>query len=156
MSEQLTEATTESTEPAEQEVTDDQLVEVPAERLAAMLRDKRKAEQTVRGKLRDAEAERDKLTGTVTGFQQEALRGHATKAGVLPSALADLPIPLESVLGEDGLVDTEKAAAALTELKASRPHFFPARPSKSGSDLAGGGESFGGSTATWGDVLHGS
>jgi hypothetical protein len=143
-------------ESQEIEVTDDELATLPAERLAAMLRDKRKAEATVRGKLRDAEAQRDALVGTVSGFQKEALNGVAKTAGVLPSALSDLAlhVPLESVLGEGGLLDTEKATAALTELKVSKPHFFPASVGASGTNFAGGsGEIYGGGEASWGDVL---
>lgn len=143
-------------ESQEIEVTDDELATLPAERLAAMLRDKRKAEATVRGKLRDAEAQRDALAGTVSGFQKEALNGVATTAGVLPSALADLAlhVPLESVLGEGGLLDAEKATVALTGLRATKPHFFPAPAGSSGANFAGGsGETYGGTQASWGDVL---
>jgi hypothetical protein len=143
-------------ESQEIEVTDDELATLPAERLAAMLRDKRKAEATVRGKLRDAEAQRDALAGTVSGFQKEALNGVASKAGVLPSALADLAlhVPLESVLGEGGLLDTDKATAALTELKVSKPHFFPASVGTSGPDFSGGsGEHYGAGETSWGAVL---
>jgi hypothetical protein len=143
-------------ESQELEVADDELATLPAERLAAMLRDKRKAEATVRGKLRDAEAQRDALAGTVSGFQKEALTGVAKTAGVLPSALADLAlhVPLESVLGEGGLLDAEKATAALTELKVSKPHFFPAMAGASGANFGGGsGERYSAGGASWGDVL---
>lgn len=142
-------------ESQETEVADDELATLPAERLAAMLRDKRKAEATVRGKLRDAEAERDGLKGTVAGFQTEALHGVARTEGVLPSALSDLAqhVPLESVLGEGGLLDTEKATAALKELRASKPHFFPGPAPSSGSNFVGGGEWPTGGEASWADVL---
>lgn len=143
-------------ESQETEVTDDELAALPAERLAAMLRDKRKAEATVRGKLRDAETQRDALAGTVSGFQKEALAGVATKAGVLPSALADLAlhVPLESVLGEGGLLDTDKATAALTDLRVSKPHFFPASAGASGASFTGSsGERHVAAEASWGDVL---
>ena len=148
MSEQIEEQNAQETE-----VRDDELATLPAERLAAMLRDKRKAEATVRGKLRDAEAERERLSGTVSGFQQQALKAHAEKAGVVPSALADLGahVPLESVLGEDGLLDAEKATAALDALKLSRPHFFPAVPGSSGAEFTFTGEPS--RTPSWSDVL---
>jgi len=142
-------------ESQEIEITDDELATLPAERLAAMLRDKRKAEATVRGKLRDAEAQRDTLAGTVSGFQQEALRAAATGAGMLPTALLDLGahVPLESVLGEGGLLDTAKAETALADLKASRPHFFPSPAGASGASFIGGsGESMA-PAASWSDIL---
>lgn len=143
-------------ESQETEVADDELATLPAERLAAMLRDKRKAEATVRGKLRDAEAQRDALAGTVAGFQTEALHGVAKTAGVLPSALSDLAqhVPLESVLGEGGLLDAGKAAEALAALKLEKPHFFPAVPRMSSADFGGSiseGASYG--ETTWHDVL---
>lgn len=143
-------------EAQETEVADDELATLPAERLAAMLRDKRKAEATVRGKLRDAEAQRDTLAASVLGFQQEALRAAAAKSGMVATALPDLGthVPLESVLGEDGLLDPVKAETALAGLKTSRPHFFPAAASASGASFAGGsGERYGAGEASWGDVL---
>ncbi|WP_104177649.1 hypothetical protein [Cryobacterium sp. Y50] len=141
------------------EVADDQLAQLPAERLAQMLRDKRKAEANVRARLRDVEGERDKLSGVVTGFQRSALNDLATEAGVAPTALTDLDahLQLDQILGDDGTLDAAKTSAALSSLRSERPHLF----TQSGAAIASSAESFTGSqtdfqhAATWGDVIGG-
>lgn len=140
------------------EATDDDLAGVPAERLAAMLRDKRKAEQAVRGRLRDAEADRDRLAASVQAFQSRALMQAAKAAGVIESALDDLPgrLNVTDLLGEDGTLDDDKTTAALDGLKTARPHWFGlGRPTRSGVELSGGtGEpSTSAPAASWADVL---
>jgi len=149
---------TDETETQDDQIVDDELAKLPPERLAEMLRAKRKAEATVRGKLRDTETERDTFAGTVASFQTGKLHELAKAGGVLDSALADVDTQLkvEELLGEDGTIDTEKVTAALAALKTASPHYFPQVPfvpSRSGS-----GEHQGGthpSKASWGDVLNG-
>lgn len=100
---------------------------LPAARLAEMLRDKRKAEQSLRNRLRDAEARADKAEATVQGFQREAFEGQAKDAGIATTAMQDLTtlVDLGTLLGEDGTLDPGKAKAALETLATERPHLFP-------------------------------
>jgi len=134
----------------------DNLVELGAEKLAAMLRDKRRDEAAVRSRLKDAEAERDKLATTVQGFQGDALWSHAKDAGVVESARADLEraVPLADVLGDDGLVDAGKVSAAVQGLRETHRHYFTPPSARSGGDLSGGtGEVPAATQASWGDVI---
>lgn len=140
----------------ENEVNDDQLEQLSQADLARMVREKRKSEAGYRTRLRDVEAERDQLRSTVTEWQSAELVELATAAGVAKTALGDVAahVPLESVVGENGVLDSAKIDDALKALKAERPHLFEKR----GADLGTGAESFGGSgdeqrTASWADVL---
>lgn len=149
---------TDSVDNQDDQIIDDELAKLPPERLAQMLRDKRKAEATVRGKLRDTETERDTLAGTVSSFQKGKLHELAKAGGVLESALPDLDTHLkpEEMLGEDGTIDSEKVTAALAELKTERPHYFPQISHTSGSPSYGHtGAIYNGQATSWGDVLSG-
>lgn len=147
---------TEQVENQEQhEVEDEQLMQVPQERLVAMLKDKRKSEAAYRTKLREAEAERDSLQGTVTGFQQKAFGEFAKGQAVLDSALDDVSEKLDigELLDESGQVDQDRAKAALEDLRKSRPHYFTQPAGQSGADFSAGvGESTK-PQASWGDLL---
>lgn len=139
-------------------IVDDELAKLPPDRLAQMLRDKRKAEASLRGRLRDTEGERDTLAGAVSGYQENALNDLATQAGAAPTALDDLRghLPLDQLMGEDGNLDTEKVSEALATLKGARPHLFI----QSGATVASGVGSFTSgddttATPTWGDVIGG-
>lgn len=136
-----------------QEAPEDQLLGLPVEKLAAMVREKRKAEASVRAKLRDAEAERDRLSGAVTGYQRRAFADAAKGAQMQESALDDVlaVVDLEAVLGEDGTVDAAKVHDALGELRKSKPHYFRV-PGRSGGDFTGGGFIVPPSSQ-WSDVL---
>ena len=142
----------------DQIIDDDELAKLAPERLAQMLRDKRKAEATVRGKLRETETERDTLAGTVSSFQRGKLHELAKAGGVLDTALSDLDAHLkaEDLLGEDGTIDSEKVTAALVALKKEKPHYFPQISRTSGSPSNGHTGAISGSTAArWSDVLNG-
>lgn len=140
--------------PETPESSEDQLLGLPVEKLAAMVREKRKAEASVRAKLRDAEAERDRLSGAVSGYQRRAFAEAAKGAQMQESALDDVlaVVDLEAVLGEDGTVDAAKAQKALGELRKSKPHYFKAVPMRSGGDITGGGYAVRPSSQ-WADVL---
>lgn len=147
--------TTPQTAPDAEEGPDETLATLPAEKLAAMLRDKRKAEAALRARLRDTEAERDRLAEKVTGQQARDLDVAATSAGLRPEALADLHqhVKLEEVTADDGAIDPAKLEAALGALKAERPHYF-ATPGASAVNHAGGsGEAPAAYEASWTDVL---
>ncbi|ALD13126.1 hypothetical protein [Clavibacter capsici] len=133
------------------EVEDDQLAQLPADRLAAMLREKRADEAKVRARLREAETQRDGLTGTVQGFQRAAFERAAAEAGVVPTAIPDLvaQTSVADLLGEDGLLDPDATAAALATAKDERPHLF-----KPGVTLTGGESFSGGSSATWSSLIR--
>ena len=135
---------------------DDQLATLPADRLASMLRDKRRAEADVRARLRDAEAERDQLRTAVTGWQRAKLTELATHAGVAPTALGDLDtaVQLDSVLDDAGLIDAGKANAALTQLRNDKPHLFRQGVTTSGVESFTGGQTAAASEASWADVLR--
>lgn len=138
------------------DVQDDQLAALPAERLAAMLREKRKAEASYRTKLRDVEAERDALAGKVTGYQSAAFSKFAVGERVLPAALEDVAakVDLSTLLGEDGQLDQAKAKTALAELRTAKPHYFAPIPGASGVDFSGSsGEPPKRPEASWADVL---
>ncbi|WP_026820177.1 hypothetical protein [Arthrobacter castelli] len=139
------------------ETSDDQLLQLPPEKLVAMVRDKRKAEATYRTKLRDTEAERDKLSETVGGYQKSAFSDFAKSQRVLDSAVDDVAgsLDVSELLDESGQVDQEKATAALEELKQSKPHYFQRPPMQTGTDRVGGsGEGNVKPEASWGDVLR--
>jgi len=148
---------TDSLDDQDDQIVDDELAKLPPERLAQMLRDKRKAEATVRGKLRETEGERDTFAGTVASFQTGKLHELAKAGGVLDSALADVDthLKVEEMLGEDGTIDGAKVTAALATLKTERPHYFPQVPYTSGSPSNGHTGSTSPSKANWGDVLNG-
>jgi hypothetical protein len=91
-----------------------------------MVRDTRREAAGYRTQLRDAEAQRDQLQETVSGWQSAELAELATAAGIAKTALADVAthVPLESVVDEKGLLDAAKIDAALSSLKTERPHLF--------------------------------
>ncbi|MGF6823998.1 hypothetical protein M2317_002923 [Microbacterium sp. ZKA21] len=135
----------------------DDLATIPQERLAQMLRDKRKAEASVRQKLRDVEASHATLETAVTGFRARQVRAAAEKAGALDTALDDVvsAVPLEDLLAEDGTVDDEKLTTALTTLREQKPFYWPTQmlPRSSGGQNHTGPTYSGG--ASWGDVING-
>lgn len=142
----------------ENDVKDADLSGLPAERLIEMLRDKRKAEASLRSRLRDAETARDTAVEQVRSWQGTQFTDLAKDAGVVDTALSDVAglVPLDTLVGDDGLVDPEKVTAALTGLRTERPHLFTVNP----ASIAIGGGKFVGDTltpepnsATWGDVL---
>lgn len=133
---------------------EDNLAELAPEKLAGMVRDKRKAEANVRGKLRDAEAERDKLAEAVTGFRRQAFSEAAKAARVQDTAVDDVlkVVDLETVLAEDGTIDSEKVTEAVRGLQKTHPHYFkPVGASTIAQGSAPGGD---GLDASWSDVLR--
>lgn len=132
----------------------DNLLELPPEKLAGMVRDKRKAEASVRSKLREAEAERDKLAGAVTGFRRQAFAATAAASKVQESAMDDVlgAVGLDNVLGDDGTVDAEKVQESLQALRRSHPHYF--EPIPKASSIGQGGAPAGFEGASWSDVLR--
>lgn len=133
----------------------DNLLELPPEKLAGMVRDKRKAEASVRSKLREAESERDQLASSVTGFRRQAFAEAAKDSKMHESALEDVlaSVNLEDVLGDDGTVDPGKVGEALKGLRQSHPHYFERGPRVS-SIGQGGHPSGDGLSPSWSDVLH--
>ncbi|MGO3680325.1 hypothetical protein [Brevibacterium aurantiacum] len=133
---------------------EDNLAELAPEKLAGMVRDKRKAEANVRGKLREAEAERDKLAGAVTGFRRQAFAATAAASKVQESAMDDVlgAVGLDNVLGDDGTVDAEKVQESLQALRRSHPHYF--EPIPKASSIGQGGAPAGFEGASWSDVLR--
>lgn len=144
------ENTNENTEPS-----DDQLAQLPAERLAQMLREKRKSEGNYRTQLREVEAERDKLSETVSGYQRASFGEFAREKRVRDSAVDDVAekVNVAELLDDTGRLDQEKAAAALDELSRAKPHFFEQAPKVSSVDFTGSTAESGGESASWGDIL---
>lgn len=143
----------------ENDVKDADLSGLPAERLIEMLKDKRKAEASLRQRLRDAEASRDAAVEQVRSWQGTQFADLARDAGVVDTALGDIAglVEIGSLLSDDGLVDGDKVSEALKVLRTQRPHLFAVTPGSVGT----GGVGFAGGTvspepqaATWGDVLH--
>jgi hypothetical protein len=138
------------------DVKDDELEQLSQADLARMVREKRKAEASYRTRLRDAEAELGQLRETVTGWQSSQLSTLAAAAGIAETALGDVPahVPLESVVGEGGLLDAEKVDGALKALKSQRPHLFQPEPAARGTgtpDFGGEGEQA--RSVSWADVI---
>ncbi|WP_062385931.1 hypothetical protein [Demequina iriomotensis] len=136
---------------------DTDLTQLPVERLVEMVKDKRKAEASLRQRLRDAEGRADKAEASVLAFQREAFEQQATDAGVASTALADLSshIELGNLLGDDGTLDGAKAGEALKALRAERPHLFSSGAHVTTGTSArfdGAGDSD--QPATWADVLQ--
>lgn len=140
-----------SAENVQKSEQEDNLAELAPEKLAGMVRDKRKAEASVRSKLRDTEAERDKLAEAVTGFRRQAFAEAAKAARVQDSAVDDVlnAVDLEAVLAEDGTIDGAKVSEAVGALRKSHPHYF--KPASSFS--AEGGAPMP-PDASWSDVLR--
>ncbi|WP_336633033.1 MULTISPECIES: hypothetical protein [unclassified Microbacterium] len=136
------------------DVKDDDLAALPAERLAEMLREKRRAEATVRSRLREVETERDALSERVTAWQGDRFAALAKDGRVVESAVKDVAalVPLESVLDDAGLVDAEKVSEALIALRQERPHLFQ-RVGASGPDSFGGAQGVP-QSVSWSDVLR--
>lgn len=134
--------------------SDDNLAELAPEKLAGMVRDKRKAEANVRGKLRDAEAERDKLAEAVTGFRRQAFGEIAKASRVQDTAVDDVlkVVDLETVLAEDGTIDAAKVTEAVRGLQKTHPHYFkPVGASTIAQGTAPAGDDL---DASWSDVLR--
>lgn len=138
--------------PETEDTTD--LSTVPPERLAQMLKDKRKAEASLRQRLRDAEARADRAEQTMTGWQREAFTAQATEAGVAKTALADLDghVDLAELVGDDGLLDAAKTKQALDGLRKDRPHLFT-QQGGTGDGQFTGAQGHPEAEATWADVL---
>ena len=136
------------------DVKDDDLAALPAERLAEMLREKRRAEAAVRSRLREVETERDALTERVTTWQGDRFAELAKSGRVVESAVKDVQalVPLETVLDDAGLVDAEKVSAALIDLRQERPHLFQ-QVTASGPDSFGGANGFT-QPVSWADVIR--
>lgn len=143
----------------ENDVKDADLSGLPAERLIEMLRDKRKAEASLRQRLRDAETSRDAAVQQVRSWQGTQFADLAREAGVVDTALGDVAglVEMDALLSDDGLVDGDKVSDALKTLRSQRPHLFAVSP----ASVATGGGRFTGDTLspepvtpTWGDVLH--
>lgn len=138
------------------DVKDDELEQLSQADLARMVREKRKAEASYRTRLRDVEAERDQLRETVTGWQSSELSELAAAAGVAETALVDVAthVPLETVVGDGGLLDVGKVEGALKSLKSERPHLFQ----KAAAEQSTGQASFAGEgdvarSTSWADVI---
>ncbi|MEQ6898458.1 hypothetical protein [Microbacterium sp. KR10-403] len=137
----------------------DDLAALPADRLAAMLREKRRDEASVRDRLRAAKTERDQLAATVQAFQTDALQALAVREGLAATARGDLAqhIPTGEVVDAAGLLDEAAALARIEQLRTDRPHLFVARvaPANTGGTPATGDSRSSGQAASWADVLHG-
>lgn len=133
---------------------EDNLAELAPEKLAGMVRDKRKAEANVRGKLRDAEAERDKLAEAVNGFRRQAFSEAAKAARVQDTAVDDVlkVVDLETVLAEDGTIDAAKVTEAVRGLQKTHPHYF--KPVGASTIAQGSAPAGDGLDASWSDVLR--
>ncbi|MGP5198379.1 hypothetical protein ACTXKN_04390 [Brachybacterium alimentarium] len=138
------------------EPTDDQLAQLPAEKLAQMLREKRRSEGNYRTQLREVEADRDRLAEAVQGYQRASFDEFARGRKVLDSAVDDVAekVNVAELLGDDGQLDEERAAEALEALRSTKPHFFEAAPSKSSADFTGFTADAGEKSASWGDILN--
>ncbi|HCG56413.1 MULTISPECIES: hypothetical protein [Brevibacterium] len=139
------------------EVEADNLLELPPEKLAGMVRDKRKAEASVRTKLRDAEAERDQLATAVKGFRTQAFAAAAKSTQLQSTAVEDAlkVVPLEGMLTEDGTIDAAKVKESMQALRRSHPHYFQPVPPSSGPGFSGGPDpSDLNGTAGWSEILH--
>lgn len=119
-----------------------------------MLREKRSAEQSVRQRLRDVEADRDRFADALTAYRQRSVHAAATDAGLLPEAVPDLDghVDLDAVCADDGTVDDGKVREALAEVRKSRPHWFRPVAGTSGAEFTGGAGSAS-RQATWGELL---
>jgi hypothetical protein len=84
-----------------------------------------------RTRLRDTEAERDRLAATVATFQRAAVEKLAASGdGKKLAAGADLwvaGVKVEDLLAEDGTVDAAKVSAAVEGVLADHPNWGPTR-----------------------------
>lgn len=152
MNDEMKNETNEATEP-----NDDQLAQLPAEKLAQMLREKRQSEGRYRTQLREVEAERDQLSQTVSGYQRASFDQFARGRNVLDSAVDDVAekVSFAELLDDSGHVDEQKAGEALDTLRQNKPHYFEAAAKSSGADFTGSTAAAPVEKATWGDVLAG-
>ena len=66
-----------------------------------------------RGRLRQAEAERDSLAGKVEALQRTQIDAHVTAPALKPAAVWASGAQLADLVGDDGTPDQEKIAAAV-------------------------------------------
>lgn len=92
-------------------------------------------------------------TRSVTAWQGDRFAALAKDGRVVESAVKDVAalVPLESVLDDAGLVDAEKVAAALDDIRQERPHLFQ-RVGASGPEGFSGAQGIRPSVS-WSDVL---
>lgn len=153
--------TDEETPDAPVEDDADDLASLPPERLAKLLREKRAAESSTRGRLRDAEAQVERLTEVARTAQRGQVSEAAHRLRALPSAVSDVvdKIDVAAVLGDDGAIDSQKLDDAIEALFVTRPHWkMPNVPGRSGMTNPGGENGYSHSRlkdqkATWSDVL---
>lgn len=140
---------------ADGEATEDQLAQLPPERLVQMLREKRRSEGNYRAQLREVEEERDRLSEAVSGYQRAAFDDFARSRRVQDSAVDDVAEKLSvgDLLDESGRLDEEKAGAALEELRREKPHYFQPIPQSNSADFTGSSNGLGLNSALWGDIL---
>jgi len=128
-------------QPATDETTDDPAEEKPDREAAKYRR-----------RLRETEAERDRLTEALGVYRRRDAEQAAEAAGLLRGAdLFDLGTDLADLLAEDGTVDTGKVNAAAAALLEERPHWRAPKPSLDlgiGSPVTTKGTS-------WQDVIQG-
>lgn len=137
------------------EPTDDQLAQLPAEKLAQMVREKRRSEGSYRTQLREAEAERDRLADAVKGYQRASFDEFARGRSVLPSAVEDVAekVNVAELLADDGRLDEQRAGEALDTLRTAKPHYFEAAAGASSVDFTGSTSGQGEESASWGNIL---
>ncbi|MBM7807657.1 hypothetical protein JOD57_003494 [Geodermatophilus bullaregiensis] len=108
-----------------------------------------------RRKLRDAEAERDRLASAVTTYQRRDAEALVGSRLLSPADLWVAGAKLEDLLADDGTVDPAKVDAAVDTVLEARPHWKPQGP-RVPRDMGQGqrGGTVGGGTS-WADVIGG-
>ncbi|NKY57229.1 hypothetical protein [Nocardia flavorosea] len=90
-----------------------------------------------RRQLRDTEAERDSLRERITGYERGEAERLAAAGLADPTDMWAGGVRLDDLRGEDGQIDPEKVAAAVSTLTEQRPHWR--RPTTPRPDMRQGG-----------------
>jgi hypothetical protein len=106
-----------------------------------------------RTKLREAEAERDRLASAVTTYQRRDAEALVGSRLLSPGDLWVAGAKLEDLLADDGTVDPAKVDAAVATVLEARPHWKPQGPRVPRDMGQGRRESSSGGGASWADVI---
>lgn len=119
----------------------------------------RREAATYRTRLRDTEAERDRLAGALQTYHREAVERAIGDRLAQPSDIwLETPDP-DEYLSEEGLVDHEKVDASVAEILAKHPSWAPHPPAplprrKPTENLKGGINPDQRPTSSWADVMR--
>lgn len=113
--------------------------------------------KSLRGRLRDTEAERDTLRDQLDSLRRAEVVRHATGENALADGgdLERAGVQVADLLGDDGTVDPVKVGVAVQKVLADRPHWAHRPPTRPRPDPSQGVRGAAPDGSGWADVLRG-